>query len=68
MLNRLKLNLNEEKKTNYISFSLINVNKSYFNCIKVKNVKEIENVKYVGDTIDRHLKWYLHVIYLYFDF
>lgn len=67
-LDTFKLSLNI-KKTNYIAFSLKNVNRPNFNSITIDNkssstIKAVENTKYLGIIIDQHLKWSDHINYL----
>lgn len=62
-----KLSLNA-KKTNYIAFSKMNVNRPPFQYIKIDNINEkiyeAKSTKYLGIIVDQFLKWDLHIEYL----
>lgn len=60
---KLSLNLS---KTNYVAFSLTEVNRPTFSSILLsgEEIKELSNVKYLGIIIDKHLKWGPHVDYV----
>ena len=62
---KLTLNLN---KTNYIAFSITSANRPSFSSISIEkfdnSIKEVSNTKYLGITIDKHLKWEDHAFRL----
>ena len=62
---KLTLNL---QKTHYIAFSLTSINRPYFTSIAVENfehsINEVEQTKYLGIIIDKHLRWENHIIKL----
>lgn len=66
-LDKYQLSLNV-KKTNYIAFSVTNHNRPDYNSIEIKNlqqkIKEVDEIKYLGIIIDKHLKWTQHIDYL----
>lgn len=62
-LNAYQLSLNVEK-TNYIAFSITNVNRPQFNTIQIDEdtiIREASEVKYLGIIIDQNLKWDNHI-------
>ncbi|CAH2005356.1 unnamed protein product [Acanthoscelides obtectus] len=67
LLDTFKLTLNI-KKTHYIAFSITMANRPAFNQIKLDNIdeplKEVNEIKYLGVVVDKHLKWDRHVLYL----
>lgn len=66
-LDGYQLSLNVDK-TNYIAFSITNINRPNFQKIDIdKNgtdIKEVEHTKYLGIIIDKNLKWNEHIAYL----
>lgn len=62
-----KLSLNI-KKSNYMAFSISEAKRPNFNSILIDDhkipLKEVDNIKYLGIMIDKHLKWDKHVSYL----
>lgn len=66
-LDSYKLTLNISK-TKYVAFSITAMSRPDFNCIHIDNlgddIKEVDFIKYLGVTIDKHLKWDRHVLNL----
>lgn len=66
-LDSSKLTLNISK-TNYIAFSLTMANRPDFSSIQFDGleqaIEEVDHTKYLGITIDKHLKWDQHVLRL----
>lgn len=67
-LDSFKLSLNISK-TNYIAFSLTNMNRPNFTEIQTSEeedscVPAVKKIKYLGIIIDQHLKWTEHISYL----
>lgn len=66
-LDSFKLTLNISK-TNYIAFSLTMANRPDFSNIQFEGmdqvINEVASTKYLGITIDQHLKWDEHVLKL----
>lgn len=62
---RLSLNVG---KTNYIAFSITEVNRPNFDSIFIDGlgdvIKEVPQIKYLGVLIDKHLKWEQHILRL----
>ena len=60
--NELSLNVD---KTKYIAFSLTDINRPNFNSIQLPRtgleIKEVNNIKYLGVIVDKNLKWSCHV-------
>jgi Reverse transcriptase (RNA-dependent DNA polymerase) len=60
-----KLTLNESK-TKYIAFSITDSNRPQFDTMTVHNltIQETKTIKYLGITLDCHIKWTGHATYL----